>query len=323
MRTIPVDRAIYAFAADMAPVARAAPGETVVFETRDALGGQVKRSEDVLSDLDFDRINPATGPIFVDGAEPGDTLAVRVVSIEPADAGAIVTGPGLGVLGDEIEHPATRILPVEGDAVLFDDLRIPASPMIGVLGVAPREGSFPTGTAHRHGGNMDTKEIAVGCTVYLPVGRAGALLALGDVHAVQGDGEVCVSACEVDARVTVELELIKERCAEWPIVESSEAVYVLVSLPTIEAALEEATRQAVGLLRTARRLSREDAAMLASLAVDVGVSQLVDPNKTAKARIPKAVLGAPLATVLRSDPGPVRDVKGMSQGQEGKGVEIE
>jgi len=190
MMTIPVDRQVYALADEMEPAAREVPGERLVFEAQDALGGQVKTADDVLAELDFSRINPATGPVFVDGAEPGDTLVVRVVSIEPADSGAIVTGPGMGVLGDETERHATRILPVEDGAVVFDDLRLPARPMIGVIGVAPSEGSHPTGTAHRHGGNMDTKEIVEGCTVYCPVAQPGALLALGDVHAVMGDGEV-------------------------------------------------------------------------------------------------------------------------------------
>jgi len=296
--TIPVDRQVYAFSDGMVAAAYAAPGETLVFEAQDALGGQVKTSGDVLAGLDFTRINPATGPVYVEGAEPGDTLVVRVLSIEPADSGAIVTGPGLGVLGDETERHATRILPVEDGAVVFGDLRLPARPMIGVIGVAPSEGSYPTGTAHRHGGNMDTKEIVKGCTVYLTVAQPGALLALGDVHAVMGDGEVCVSACEVDARVTVEIDVIKGRQAEWPIVEIDDAILILVSLPTIQEALEEATRQAVRLLQAARGLSHEDAYMLASLAVDVGVSQLVDPNKTAKARILSAVLGKPVSELL-------------------------
>ncbi len=298
MKTIPADRQIYAFSPRMTPAAHASLGETLVFETQDALGGQVRGETDVLTDLDFSRINPATGPVFVNGAEPGDTLVVRVLAIEPADSGAIVTGPGMGVLGDETARHATRILPVRDGAVFFDGLRLPARPMIGVIGVAPSEGRHPTGTAHRHGGNMDTKEIVAGCTVYLPVAQPGALLALGDVHALQGDGEVCVSACEVDAQVTVEVDVIRGPRAEWPFVEDEDAVYALVSLPTIQEALEEATRQAVRLLQAARGLSHEDAYMLASLAVDVGISQLVDPNRTAKARIPKAALGKPIHELL-------------------------
>ena len=298
MKTIPVDRQVYAFSAEMTAATHVKVGERLLFETQDALGGQVRTPDDVLAELDFSRINPATGPVYVDGAEPGDTLAVRVLSIEPSASGAIVTGPGMGVLGKETERHATRILPIEDGAVVFDGLRLPTRPMIGVIGVAPDSGAYPTGTAHRHGGNMDTKEIGEGCTVYLPIAQPGALLALGDVHALQGDGEICVSACEVDARVTVEIGVIKSRRADWPIVALGDSTYILVSLPSIGEALEEATRRAVSLIRIARGLSHEDAAMLASLAVDIGLSQLVDPNVTAKAKIPNGVLGRPVSELL-------------------------
>ncbi len=298
MKKVTMEQHVYAFSDGMAPVLHAAPGERLLFEAQDAFGGQVKTPNDTLPGLDFSRINPATGPVWIDGVEPGDTLVVRVEAIEPADVGSIVTGPGLGVLGEEMRQHTARILPIREGFVLFDDLRLAMRPMIGVIGVAPSEGTYPTGTAYRHGGNMDTKEIVQGSTAYFPVAQSGGLLALGDVHAVMGDGEVCVSACEVDARVTVEIDLIKGRQAAWPIVEIGQSAYILVSLPTIEEALEEATRQAVRLLQDARNIPYEDACMLASLAVDIGVSQLVDPNKTAKARIPSELLGKPIAELL-------------------------
>jgi len=271
---------------------------TIVFEAQDALGGQVRSADDVLAGLDFARINPATGPVYIEGSEPGDTLLVHVQSIETADRGVIVTGPGMGVLGDAVQRHATRILPIENGEVVFGDLRIPARPMIGVIGVAPAEGSYATGTAYRHGGNMDTKEIVAGCTICLPVSQSGALLALGDVHAVMGDGEVCVSACEVAARVTVGIEVLKGRQTEWPVVEAEGWIYIVVSLPTIEEATVEATRQAVKLLRVARGLSEEDAYMLASLVADIRISQLVDPNKTAKAAIPAWIVGSEVCHLL-------------------------
>ena len=298
MKRIPTDRQVYAFSERMEPVETAAPGDRLLFEAQDALGGQVKAETDILSDLDFSRINPATGPIEIEGTMPGDTLVVRVLSIGTAAFGAIVTGPGLGVLGDEMTAHRTRILPVESGEVVFGDLRLPVCPMIGVIGVAPQQGEYPTGTAHRHGGNMDTKEIAAGCTLYLPVAQPGAMLALGDVHALQGDGEVCVSACEIDADVTVEIDVIAGRQAAWPIVANGDSVFILVSLPTIEEALVEATRQAVELLKAGQRLTAEEACMLASLSVDIGISQLVDPNKTAKARIPQALLGRSIEDLL-------------------------
>jgi len=278
---------VYALSSDMRAVATAVPGETVVFETEDALGGQVRSEKDVLEQLDFARVNPATGPVEVVGAEPGDTLVVRIQRIDTADHGVALTGPGMGVLGDEASQHVTRVLSIDNGYVRFDELRLPARPMIGVIGVAPAEGSHPTGTAHRHGGNMDTKEIATGTTLYLPVFQRGAYLAMGDVHAAMGDGEVCVTGCEVAASVTVEVDVLKGRSPAWPTLETDDAVVVIVSLPTIDEALAEATRQGVHFLQRARRTSFEDAYILASLAMDVRVSQLVDPNKTAKTVIPK------------------------------------
>jgi len=298
MRTVSMEHQVYAFSDRMAPAIWSSPGERLLFEAQDAFGGQVRTSSDTLPGLDFSRINPATGPVGIEGAACGDTLIVRIEAIELADEGAIVTGPGLGVLADEMKRHVAKILPVRERFVWFDDLKLPVQPMIGVIGVATSDRTYPTGTAHCHGGNMDTKEIGPGATVYFPVAQSGGLLALGDVHAVMGDGEVCVSACEVDAEVTVHVDLIKGRQPSWPILEVGQSVYILVSLPTIQEALEEATRQATKLLQIARCLSYEEACMLASLAVDLRVSQLVDPNKTAKARIPAAVLGAPISELL-------------------------
>ena len=298
METIRATDVIYEFSEDLTAVASIRPGTRLVFETLDALGGQVRSEKDLLSELDFDRVNPATGPVRIEGAEPGDTLVVRILSIETAETGVTVTGPGMGLLGEHAQTPATKVLSIGDEGVAFEDLVLPAEPMIGVLGVAPSAGSFPTGTAHRHGGNMDTKEIAAGSSVYLPVGQPGALLAIGDIHAVMGDGEICVSGCETAARVTVEVNWIPGRAPCWPVVVTKEAVYVLVSLPTIEAALQEAALQGVRMIQRARRSSFESAYMLASLAMDVRVSQLVDPNKTAKARIPRTILPSDLEAVL-------------------------
>lgn len=298
MKTISSSQHIYAFHPDLKPTATINTGDVVCFDALDALGGQVRVETDILAGLDFNRVNPATGPVQIEGVLPGDTLIVRIDAIDMEDQGAIVTGPGLGVLGDEIEHHATRILPIRDASVYFGELALVARPMIGVIGVAPATDSFPTGTAHRHGGNMDTKEIGVGSTVYLPVFQNGAMLAMGDVHAVMGDGEVCVSACEVSAQISVQCERLEGRCLDWPMVETDDAVHILVSLPTIEEALVEATRQAVTFLQAARVLGKEEAYMLASLAVDIGVSQLVDPNKTAKASIPKSILPGPIPEIL-------------------------
>jgi len=288
---VPAEELIYAFHSDLVPATRVSTPTTVVFDTVDALGGQVRAEGDTIDGLDFDRVNPATGPLGIDSARPGDVLAVDIRSIELPDQGAIIAGPGLGVLPDALDAPLSRILPIRDGHVIFGDLRLPARPMIGVIGVAPESGSYPTGTAYRHGGNMDAKEIGPGATVYLPVFRPGAALALGDVHAVMGDGEVCVSACEVSASVTARLRVLPGMDLRWPLVETDKALIFLISLPSIEDALREATAQAVAYLQRTLSMPFGDAYLLASLTVDIGISQLVDPNKTAKAVIPKWLVG--------------------------------
>ncbi len=289
MKRLQSNNSIYAFAPSMELALTVSAPSTVIFETIDAFGGQIRTLEDKLENLDFSRVNPATGPVFVDGAQPGDTLAIHIEKIELPKQGAIVTGEGMGVLGDEVEGHATKILPIRDGYVYFDHLKLPAFPMIGVIGVATEDQVFPTGSAHRHGGNMDTKEIAEGTTLYLPIFQPGGLLAMGDVHAVMGDGEVCVSGCEVSSRITVAIDVIKGHQMGWPVVEREDGLYIVVSLPTIEAALHEATREAVIFLQDRRGMTFAQAAMLASLAVDIRISQLVDPYKTVKAFIPREI----------------------------------
>jgi len=286
---IPAKHAIYAFGPKLQPIATVSPPARLVFETADALGGQIRSPDDRLAALDFDHVNPATGPVAVRGAAPGDALVVHIERIELPDQGVIVTGPGMGVLGSDVTSPQTRILPIRDREVHFGRFRLSASPMIGVIGVATAHDIIPTGTAHRHGGNMDTREIGEGATLYLPVAQPGGLLALGDVHAVMGDGEVCVSGCEVSSRVTLTVEVAKAAAPDWPIVTAGGRIIVIASHPDLFEATREATRAAVRLLSRQLSLSFDEAYLLSSLAVDIGISQLVDPNLTAKAAIPAAL----------------------------------
>lgn len=275
----------------MKPALSVEAPETVVFTTIDAFGGQITSENDDLEGFDPTHVNAATGPVFIPGAKPGDTLVVQVRRINLPKEGVIVTGEGLGILGEEMKDRAVKILPIEGEEVYFNDLRLAVSPMIGVIGVAPETGIYPTRTAHRHGGNLDTKEIGEGSSVYLPVFQTGAMLAMGDVHAVMRDGEVCVSASEVSSQVTVEITVAAGQQQNWPVVENDEGFHILVSLPSVDEAFPEATREAVAFLRKVLKLTSEEAYMLASLAIDVRVSQLVNPNRTAKAFIPKKLVG--------------------------------
>ena len=279
----------YEFNPKLTPAAVAKPGDLVVFYTKDALGGQVKGEDQVLTSIDFSRVNPATGPLYVEGAEPGDALVVRVVSIETGERGVVVTTPGAGALPKLVNKPRTRVCRVHGDTVEFLGYKVPARKMIGVIGVATEE-SPSTGIPGRHGGNLDTRFITEGSRVVLPVRVPGALLGLGDLHATMGEGEICVAACEVPGSVIVELSVLKKQAPAWPLVHYGDSSYILVSHESVERAVEEAARVAVNVLSLGLGLDTTDAYMLASLVVDIGVSQLVNPRKTVWARIPGNVV---------------------------------
>jgi amidase len=285
----------YAFDPCLKPAAIAEPGDLVFFETQDCLGGQIESEEDTIEKVDFSRVNPATGPLYVEGAEPGDALVMDVLSIEVSEKGFVVTAPGAGVLGDKVKKSKTRVCRVIGDYVEYAGLKIPAWRMIGVIGVASSEKS-PTGIPGRHGGNLDTKFITTGARVYLPVFYEGGLLGIGDLHAVMGHGEVCVAACEVSGSVLARVNVLKNTAPAWPIVEYGDSLYILVSKETISDSILEAADIAVSTLSKALGLEWIDAYMLTSLAVDVGISQLVDPRKTVWVKIPKYL--APVEKVL-------------------------
>ncbi len=294
---VPESRVFYAFDPSLEPAAFAKPGDLVVFHTLDALGGQVKSEEDLVTAVDFSRVNPATGPLYVEGAEPGDALVVKLLSIETSEQGFVVTAPGAGALPDLVKKARTRRCTVREGFVEFLGYRLPAWKMVGVIGVATSE-KAPTGVPGRHGGNLDTKFVTEGATVYLPVEHPGALLGVGDLHALMAHGEVCVAACEVSGRVTALVDVARGLAPAWPLVDYGDSLYVLVSSEDVSGAIRGAVEASVEALSRALGLEWHDAYMLASLAVDIGVSQLVDPRKTAWARIPKQL--APPSRVLRA-----------------------
>jgi len=291
VQRFPATSVFYRFSPDVPPAGRAKPGETVVIETRDCFSNQLADESQPLSSIDFSQVNPATGPIYVEGAEPGDALAVRIKRIETAEQGFVVAVPGEGFLPSDVRQTRVRRCYRKGDRVEMAGVLVPYRPMVGVIGVASSE-SLPTGVPGRSGGNLDTRHITEGATVYLPVEFSGALFGLGDLHAAMGDGEVSVSGCEVRGEVEVEFEVLKGLAPPWPVVERGDSVYLLVSAQTAEESLREAARTVVGALSRAFNLDWHDAYLLASLSVDLEISQLVDPRKTARARIPSSVMTA-------------------------------
>lgn len=279
---------IYAFDKKNPPQLRIKAGERVKIITKDCFSNQVD-DDHRLADINWNQINPATGPIFVEGAEAGDILKVSIDSITVADQGVCAVGPGFGLI--PLPEMTQKIISIRDQQLHFsDEIILPLNPMIGVIGVAPKEEPISTGTPAEHGGNMDTKLIKEGATLYLPIFVEGALFALGDLHAAMGDGEIGGSGVEVAGEVIVTIDLIKEQKLTHPVVENEESFAFLVSRKTIDDALTEATNIGVQKLAEKLKISLEEATMLGSIACDAEISQLVDPQLTARFVIPKKLL---------------------------------
>ncbi|MEM2080390.1 MAG: acetamidase/formamidase family protein [Zestosphaera sp.] len=294
-------RVFYAFSPDLEPVARVKPGTILEIETRDCFSNQLISEEQLVTQIDWSAVNPATGPVYVEGVEPGDALVVKILKIDVSSEGFLVTLPGAGALPDLVKEVKVRKCYVVGDKVVFRGSVINARKMVGVVGVATRE-KTSTGVPGRHGGNLDTKYVTEGSTIYLPVEAEGALFGLGDLHAAMGDGEVCVTGCEVSGRVLVVLDVIKKSAPKWPVLEYGEWVFVLVSNENLEKAVREAVQVSVEAISHATGVSWHEAYMLASVATDLEISQVVDPRKTVRVKIPKTIVDVTkLLESLRSD----------------------
>ena len=292
MKVIPNEKVIYKFKPEMEHVETIASGETVKFETNDCWFQQITSEDQVVTEIDQDILNPATGPVYVEGEEPVDLLEVKVISIDVKDKGCSVTIPNGGLLGDQVTKPIVKIINIEGDYAIYNGIKLPIKPMIGVIGVAPgkEDGEWPTATPWKHGGNMDTTDIKEGSTLYFPVKQKGALLALGDCHAIMGDGEICFTGLEIPAEVTLEVNVIKNKTVKWPLVETEEHIMVIASGDDLEAAAYEASSQAVKYIKDALNMEWEEAYILASMVVDLKISQVVDPKMTVRAAIPKYII---------------------------------
>ena len=286
-------KTLFSFDKDLKPVLKVPSGETVRIRTKDCFGNQLQGPEDQLSEIDWEAINPATGPIYVEGAVAGGTLKVHIDNIELDAQTSSCTGKDEGVCGDRFSDWATHFCKVEDGKVVWDErLSIPVAPMIGVIGVAPEGEPVNCGTPGKHGGNMDNTAIAAGATLYFPVAVDGALFGCGDMHAVMGDGEVSVSGAEVAGYATVTLTAMPELSVPNPLIENDTYFGIIVSAESLDKAAELAVQQMVDLLASRTNESEADLVMLLSLVADVRVCQMVDPEKTVRFMVPKYVLDA-------------------------------
>lgn len=293
MHELSDDKIFYAFSRELEPALSVASGETVRIRTKDCFGNQVRTPDDELDSIDWDAINPATGPIYVEGAVAGGALKVEIERIELDAQTASCTGKDEGVYGDRLDAWSTRLCAVEGDELVWDDrVRLPLRPMIGVIGVAPAGEPVNCGTPGAHGGNMDTTQIGAGATLYFPVAVDGALFGCGDMHAVMGDGEVSVSGAEVAGFATVTLTALPGLALDTPLIETADEFGVIYSAPSLDEAADGAVHRLVDLVADRTGQDPADLVMLFSLCGDVRVSQMVDPNKTVRFMVPKRVLDA-------------------------------
>ena len=293
MKKLTRDTVFYAFSGDLEPALEIEPGEKVQMETQDCFCGQVQTEADTVQTLDRERVNPATGPVYIRGAVPGDILAVDIEDVQVADQGAMVTVPGEGALGDIITETETRIFRMErGQAVFNDKVRLPVKPMIGVIGVAPEGDPVPNTTPDAHGGNMDCTLIGAGCTVYLPVNTAGALLGMGDMHSAMGDGEIVLCALEVPGEVVFSTRVLREAKLPTPFLETTDLVATVYSALTLDEAADGAIHGMAQFLTESVGIGVNEAAMIMSIAGELKFCQVVDPLKTVRFEFPKSVLSA-------------------------------
>lgn len=286
------DNLFYAMSKDNEAKLKVKLGDTVDIETHDCFTGQITSEEGAFGGLDWDRINPASGPIYIDGIKAGDVLKVTINSIDISDTGVMVTGPGLGVMGDVLNDTLVRIYDVdnENDTVDFNGLSIPVNKMIGVIGVAPADEAVNNGTPDTHGGNMDSLKIAEGITLYLPVYHDGALFGLGDVHAAMADGEISVSGLEVSANVNVTFDKAQNLSTEHPVILNDEGIYLNVSDESLDTAVDTSVHKMAEMLQPKTDLSMEEFTMLMSLTGQTQINQVVDPKKTARYFVPQYIL---------------------------------
>ena len=290
----------------VAPAARVAPGTVLEVFTEDCFGGRVRGTGDLVSEvIEFPFVNPQTGPFHVDGAVPGDTLAVHFVSIEPArDWAASTTVPLFGALTSThltatLQDPLPEVVwmwQLDRAARLcrfearFGDFTVdlPMDPMHGTVGVAPANLEVRSALVpDAHGGNMDTPEMRAGVTCYLGVNVPGALLSLGDGHARQGEGETCGVAVECAMETVVIVDLIKGRPCPWPRLESDTHLVTTGSARPLEDAFRIAQVELVHWIGEEYGLDRLDAYQLVSQAVEAPLANVVDTNYTSVAKIRK------------------------------------
>lgn len=285
------EQIVYAFDQSHPPAATVDPGAEILFETLDARSGTIQSEAQTYERPHPQGPNPATGPVSVRGAEPGDALAITILDIRLDRRGHTGLRPAMGLLPHLSHRHRVRCLDVVDGMVLFNDrIRFPVRPMVGVIGTAPAGEAVGTLHPGPHGGNMDHTDVRIGAVIHLPVFVPGGMLCLGDVHASMGDGEISITALEICAEVLVRVDLVKGQTLRRPRIELEDAWITTGDGPEIGEAIRTAADEMATFLMGRLSLSAEDAYMLMSLRADMRVGQCAEPAMiaaTARVSMPK------------------------------------
>ncbi len=290
------------------PTLIAKSGETIHFECSDSSAGQLHKDSKVadITALDFSKINPVTGPVYVEGAKPGDVLKVTLRKFIPSGFGWTANIPGFGLLADHFKEPALHLWKYDtstmAPALYGPGGRVPLKPFAGTIGVAPAEQGLHSIVPPRNvGGNLDIRDLAEGTTLYLPVAVEGALFSIGDTHAAQGDGEVCGTAIESQMDVEATLEVVKGMklhsprfTTPGPVTRHLDADGYEVTTgvgPDLMTAARESVMRMIDVLAAEHGMNPVDAYLLVSTCGDLRISEIVDlPNWVVSFYFPRLVL---------------------------------
>ena len=291
------------------PVLRIKSGDTVEIQT--LLASNPERFES--AHIPLDQIEPSmrdifnqvkekgpgahilTGPIYVEGAEPGDVLEIRIQKIQLAIPYALnAFMPGRGFLPDDYPYAKTKVIPLDEKRMIAhfaDGIEIPLHPFFGSMGIAPPEvtGRISSNPPWIHAGNLDNKYLVAGTTLFIPIHARGALFEVGDGHAGQGDGEVDLSAMETSLIGTFQFVVRKDMHLRWPLAETPTHYITMGIHPDLTEATKMAVREMIDFLVREKHLNRDDAYMLASVAADLHITQVVDGNNGVHMMIPKSI----------------------------------
>jgi len=278
MRRFTSDHCVTEMSRDHPPVYSMKEGEKVIVEMLDCHGGYVGR--DGRARPGQVPANPATGPIEVKGSQPGEAIAVTFHQLRPADWGFIGGGG----------EPFT-VVEITGETAVYPwGLRLPTDPMVGVVGLAPAGAPVPTNTPGDHGGNLDVTDVGAGATLFLPVAVPGGLLALGDTHALQGDGECGGTGIECAAEAVISVRRVAQPLCELPCLIRDDELMVLAAAETLDEAAWKAVGEMAKVLARLTGLSDSEARRLLSTAGDLRISQIVNPKKACRAVIPRVAI---------------------------------